>query len=652
MSLNLTEPGSSYIPPVMRYVYLLAVLLLAPVAAHAQATLFTANPSARAALSPAQAEVLGHVEASPAFVSAELGRVQPEVLAEGSAVRLALPGGETVTLAAERVTERAADDRSWYGIGMDETTTGQFVVRGEVVVGTVRHDGQLYTLRPLGDGLHALALLDEHRFPPSHAAQVRPAAEREKTASRPQRAAPATPSPTMSSSSATIDVLVAYTGGARVSAGGTSAIQALAQLAVDEANVSYLNSNVAMQLALVHIYQTPTNEAAIDDDLDYFQSNGDGRFDEVHALRDQYGADAISLFGSYPICGDSYMGPPIPESYAVSVVYWNCAAGQYGLAHEIGHNLGAGHDPAGGYNHIYSYGYGYRSPAGWRTVMAEGTGSRIPHWSNPDVFYNGEPTGTTVPNQWGGTSENARVLNENAAIVAGYRDSVTGCQQSLSATLSNASPAPGQTITFAATVSNAAASAAPVDLWLDASGPVSRRIRFGSGTLPAGATATVNVPLRVPSNAPAGSYDLDLHLGDFDGDVACDTEEFVLTVAPARVAVTGDTEFTTTVQDDLFAAGVATAAPAAVRTAAPSVTVGPNPFRSRTTVRYQVEEPAEVRLAVYDLLGRTVAVLAEGRVEAGAHAATFDARGLAAGTYVWRLQAGDRVETGRLTVLY
>src|SRR5690606_14190432 len=59
----------------------------------------------------------------------------------------------------------------------------------------------------------------------------------------------------------------------------------------------------------------------------------------------------------------------------------------------------------------------------------------------------------------------------------------SGCEQSLSATLDDTNPSPGDVITSAVTVTNDAASPAPLDLWLDATGPVSRTVRLGSGTL-------------------------------------------------------------------------------------------------------------------------------------------------------------------------
>ncbi len=630
----------------MRYVYLLAVLLLAPATVLAQSALFTPDASARAVLTAQQAEVLAHVEAFEAFVATEIGRVQPEALAEDGAVRLALPGG-TVTLAAERVTVRAAADRSWYGTGDSEGTSGQFVARDDVIVGTVHHAGELYTLRSLGDGLHALVHLDGAALPPQHGdLELRDPTQATRKAANEHAKAYEAPS-SASSGAVTIDILIAYTNAARMTAGGTSAIEALAQLAVDETNTTYSNSGIAHRFALVHTTNTPTNEMGIEYDLSDVTFDWDGRFEDVHPLRDQYGADMVSLMGDYGgLCGNGWTSSPASENFAFSVINFACVGVSYPLAHETGHNLGATHGPNPN-NPFYAYGNGYYyEPGGWRTVMVNPpNGTRIPYWSNPDVLYGGVPMGTVQHH------DNARVLNDNAPIIAEYRDSVTGCQQSLSATLDNDAPVPGETITFAATVSNDAASAAPVDLWLDVTGPPDARLRLGSGTLPASAAATVNVPFRVPSNAPAGSYTLDLHLGDFAAAEPCGTETFAVTVAPARLAGDpSDTEFTASVEGALFAAS-----PARARTATPAavsaMTVGPNPVRSRTTIRYQVEAPAQVRLAVYDLLGRMVAVLEDGHVEAGSHAATFDADALPSGTYLVRLTTGGAVHTKRLTVL-
>ncbi|QXD17116.1 T9SS type A sorting domain-containing protein [Rhodocaloribacter litoris] len=64
----------------------------------------------------------------------------------------------------------------------------------------------------------------------------------------------------------------------------------------------------------------------------------------------------------------------------------------------------------------------------------------------------------------------------------------------------------------------------------------------------------------------------------------------------------------------------------------------PNPFNPQTTIEFRLDRPQAVRLAVYDVLGREVAVLAEGLQPAGVFRATFDATGLSSGLYLYRLQ--------------
>jgi N-acetylneuraminic acid mutarotase len=77
----------------------------------------------------------------------------------------------------------------------------------------------------------------------------------------------------------------------------------------------------------------------------------------------------------------------------------------------------------------------------------------------------------------------------------------------------------------------------------------------------------------------------------------------------------------------------------------------PNPFNPTTVVRYQLPLAGEVTLAVYDLLGREVALLVNGRVDAGVHEVTFDGSGLSSGMYLCRLSAGGVVQSRRLLLL-
>jgi hypothetical protein len=78
----------------------------------------------------------------------------------------------------------------------------------------------------------------------------------------------------------------------------------------------------------------------------------------------------------------------------------------------------------------------------------------------------------------------------------------------------------------------------------------------------------------------------------------------------------------------------------------------PNPFGGTATLRYEVPAAARVTIAVYDLLGRRVATLFDGASEAGYHAVSWDARGLASGVYVVRMHADTGfAQTQRVTLL-
>ncbi len=80
------------------------------------------------------------------------------------------------------------------------------------------------------------------------------------------------------------------------------------------------------------------------------------------------------------------------------------------------------------------------------------------------------------------------------------------------------------------------------------------------------------------------------------------------------------------------------------------VGVYPNPFNPSTVISGQWTVDSRVKLAVYDLLGREVAVLADGRFPAGVHSFVFDGSGLASGVYFCRLTAGNSADTRMMTL--
>jgi len=77
----------------------------------------------------------------------------------------------------------------------------------------------------------------------------------------------------------------------------------------------------------------------------------------------------------------------------------------------------------------------------------------------------------------------------------------------------------------------------------------------------------------------------------------------------------------------------------------------PNPFSPSTTIKCELPESSEVRLSVYDMLGREVSVLVNERRNAGVYEVEFDASELASGVYLYWLQAGAFVQSRKLLVL-
>ena len=77
----------------------------------------------------------------------------------------------------------------------------------------------------------------------------------------------------------------------------------------------------------------------------------------------------------------------------------------------------------------------------------------------------------------------------------------------------------------------------------------------------------------------------------------------------------------------------------------------PNPFNPSTRIRFRVANSEFVELKVFDILGREVAKLVNEELKPGSYEVAWDAIGLASGVYLYRLQAGDFVETKKLLLL-
>jgi hypothetical protein len=77
----------------------------------------------------------------------------------------------------------------------------------------------------------------------------------------------------------------------------------------------------------------------------------------------------------------------------------------------------------------------------------------------------------------------------------------------------------------------------------------------------------------------------------------------------------------------------------------------PNPFNPATSIQFGLPEASDVTLEVYTMLGQKVAMLVNENRNAGYHTVNFDASNLSSGMYIYRIQAGNFVQTRKLTLL-
>ncbi len=77
----------------------------------------------------------------------------------------------------------------------------------------------------------------------------------------------------------------------------------------------------------------------------------------------------------------------------------------------------------------------------------------------------------------------------------------------------------------------------------------------------------------------------------------------------------------------------------------------PNPFNPSTTIQYELPVNNNVTLSVYNVLGKEVATLVNGTIEAGVHSVQFNAANLSSGIYFYTLRAGNYVENKKMMLL-
>ncbi|MCC6462643.1 MAG: T9SS type A sorting domain-containing protein [Saprospiraceae bacterium] len=366
-----------------------------------------------------QSNYLRVITAEPTAVSFRLVTVNSAALEQSDRLRIErLDEYGDIYLHRTNLVRRSGNNFSWFGSVDGYRIAGaNLVVDKGYVHATIRFDDGLFTLAPLGKGLHVLVRRAYDKYPEEgcrklHLEQQAPLP----TVPEPsQKANERSNADNNGGGGCAIRLLVAFTddvAAAHLNPRGEI------QLATDNYNASNQNSGLDHQVELARVIEVAYAESGDDKtDRDRFRNTADGIMDEIHPLRDLYDADMCCLITeTLDGCG---LAAGIGSTYASAfqVTKFSCAADNLTFAHEFGHLLNARHDTfvdaTAGTNH------GLVNVANaWRTLMSYNDecdcsdetspcpdgddratpGSpgctRIQFWSNPNVSNLGDPTGT------------------------------------------------------------------------------------------------------------------------------------------------------------------------------------------------------------------------------------------------------------------
>ena len=319
------------------WAWLLAGAAVAPAHARAQVhELFVADTSGGAVASLLDGPVVRQRTAG-VDVDALVGGVER--------VRIEPFAGTGAEFRLTRHSEPRAGSATWTGVPVDgRDGVAQFAICDGALCGTIRVEDRLWRVRASPSSPATIDEVDERRVAPC-------ATGREHAIASNLPPPPSVTTLTAVVGHPTIDVMVVYTPAARAGQGGTSAMEALIDLAIVETNEAYAQSGVQQRLRLVHRAELSgyVESGNWGTDLGRAQNPSDGQLDEVPVWRAQCGADAVVILADANggSCGLSFLMGTLDPGFAplsYSIVSRTCATGFYTFGHELGHVMGLAHD--------------------------------------------------------------------------------------------------------------------------------------------------------------------------------------------------------------------------------------------------------------------------------------------------------------------
>ena len=403
--------------------------------------------------------------------------------AETKRIEFPLPDGTSIIIVKTSGEYVGSRGFIWHGkVEGDEWSIATLSIRDDVLVGdVVMSDSRMYRIDQVDVGKQVIFQLEPSKFP-SEAEPVEATEPEGEPAPEPEAEsegvtigsigagaiAPAWAQP-QSCDEDKIEVLVVYTEAACAasftgfssnycSALARTSIEDKIQQAMGETNTIFASSDTTPRMTVIHVasagsYTESTDLAKELTRLKYVDGVEKSKtnelfayLDDIHDLRNEYGADVVSLitkpsgrFTDGSACGRAALmrvEAPWFEKEAFTVVPQDCMVGNFSFGHELGHLMGANHE---GVDESVldripgNRGFAKPDPSQvnvhpWRTVMAENNSSctaakplvgckRLPVFSNPTLDYFGDKMGTAKAN-------NSQVVESTAETVVRFRSSL------------------------------------------------------------------------------------------------------------------------------------------------------------------------------------------------------------------------------------
>ncbi len=332
---------------------------------------------------------------------------------------LDLPNNRQISFKNTRIVNQSIKNFSWFGHVVGETQNRvNFAVVDKSISGSIFLDNQVFEIVSLDNNRVRVIQLDLDNYEVCDGGI--PVVTHNKTKSKPDKS--------ITGASTQMDVLIVYSNDALAVIGSVASVESLAQASIDNMNTSLANSQLLSgvdSVNVVAIIGIDRDESG-DSNIELSWLRGDAN---VLSLRNQYGADLVSMISATTGCGIGYVmrnpGPGFSES-AFQVTKYTCAVGNLTMAHEFGHNLGLEHNPenssAWPNNGSYPYSYAQYHDGSYRTVMSYSAPctmgcTRRMYYSNPDVIFNSLATGVVDE------KDNTRSLEQNTLFTVDFRTS-------------------------------------------------------------------------------------------------------------------------------------------------------------------------------------------------------------------------------------